>query len=314
MLRAADFQGQVVGGSDNELARRTFEALGGSVRQVTADDSLEGLAGLEQQLDSVWGNHYDRQTQSVTSNLNLWPRPLVIIIGKQVLQSLTPDQQAALREAGTAAMPEALEASRAEDEAATANLCRVGFPFVTATPDDLAELRNALEPVYMELARDLQAKSALDTISALKSEVAVSAESPVCPAESGSVVSEAIPNGTYETTVTRDDWLAAGRPEDDFAPGEGDSTFTMEFDDGELTLFGPDGSVGFEASYTIFRDQLTAVSSVDLVRARWSLDGDELSFGDVVSCEGTEMALCSSPDEFDPYRAVWESHPWKRTS
>ena len=114
-LRLADFEGQVVGGADNALARRTFEALGATIRAVTAGGSLDGLDGLDQQLDSIWGNRYNKQAQSVTANLNLWPRPLVIVMGKQVFETLTPEQQAALREAGAAAVPGALGASRAED-------------------------------------------------------------------------------------------------------------------------------------------------------------------------------------------------------
>ena len=214
-VRLADFEGQIVGGADNTLAERTFEALGATVRSVPAGGSLDGLDGLEQQLGSIWANRYDNQADSVTSNLNLWPRPLVIVMGKQVFESLTPQQQTVLREAGVAAIPGALDASREEDEEAMGNLCRTNFPFVTSSTEELAELRRALEPVYAELASDAEAKSALDAISSLKSEIAISAEAPVCapesePSSADSGSASSIPDGTYETTVTEADWLNAG--------------------------------------------------------------------------------------------------------
>ena len=135
-VRLADFEGQMVGGADNTLAERTFEALGATVAVSSGRWFPDGLDGLEQQLGSIWGNRYDNQADSVTSNLNLWPRPLVIVMGKQVFESLTPQQQTVLREAGVAAIPGALDASREEDEEAMGNLCRTNFPFVTSSTEE----------------------------------------------------------------------------------------------------------------------------------------------------------------------------------
>jgi Bacterial extracellular solute-binding protein, family 7 len=421
-LGPSDFAGQVIGGADNELARMTFDALGAEVQGVPAGGSLEGLDGLEQQLDSIWDNRYNNGAQAVTANLNLWPRPLVIIAGRNVFESLTPDQQAVLREAPTAAIPGALEASRAEDEEAAGNLCRRGLPFVVASAEDLAELRSALEPVYERIAAEPDAETALDAISGLKSQVAAAAESPLaCSADSSSVASglipdgtyemtmtreealrggaeleaeydvtlfrvtfdggdvdmveflggpggqeesgghwtysayrdrveitaldnaytitgrwsfdgtaltftevqpaddaaiwtlhpwvkvdggsaaEAIPDGTYETALTKADWLNAETAEGEAAQWAGDpgntGAFRMVFDAGELTILGPNGEPGFEASYAVFRDQITAQDAVDTVTARWSLEGETLTFSDV---QGGGF----------PFVVTWTSHPW----
>ena len=48
----------------------------------------------------------------LTANLNLWPRPYVIVMGEEVFESLTDEQQSALRDAAAAVIPEALASER----------------------------------------------------------------------------------------------------------------------------------------------------------------------------------------------------------
>ena len=183
------------------------------------------------------------------------------------------------------------------------NLCRTNFPFVTSSTEELAELRRALEPVYAELASDAEAKLALDAISSLKSEIAISAEAPVCapesePSSADSGSASSIPDGTYETTVTEADWLNAGLSKEE-ASSWPTGVFRMVVAAGELTILDPpDYEPGFEGLYTVFRDQITAEDSTDTITARWSLEGDTLAFTDV---EGGV-----------PFAVVWGSHPWVR--
>jgi hypothetical protein len=266
---------------------------------VASSAALDGLDAYEQQLGAIQGNQYDRGAKYVTANVNLWPRPLVVVMGKESFASLTPEHQSALQEAATAAIPAALTAARAEDDEAAPILCRRGMTFAVATESDLAELRGALEPVYAELAADPETKSAIDAITSLKSQVAVSAEAPVC--ESGSTSDKASPiDGTYETTVTRADWVAQGLEPEANSVG----VFTLVFEDGELTLFGPDEEIGFEASYSAFRDQIE-VEGIDRFTARWALDGAKLTFTDI-DFPGEGGGL--------PCLVVWGSHPWVRAA
>jgi hypothetical protein len=279
---------------------------------VPSSAELDGLDAYEQQLSSIEGNGYDAQAKYVTANVNLWPRPLVIAMAKEAFDSLTSEQQSILRDAAKAAVPESLAASRAEDDEAAPLLCRKGMTFAVASRDDLADLRAALEPVYAELTSDPETKSHIDAIKSLKAEVAASAESPPCKtAEPASGKASSIPNGTYETSVTHDDWVEAGLPEEAAEGGTG--RFRMVFDDGDLTLFGPDGEIGFRARYTVFRDKIEArayrLASGDTVNARWSFDGQELRFTDVQLC-----AESSCADEVTPYAVVWGSHPWVRAA
>jgi TRAP-type C4-dicarboxylate transport system substrate-binding protein len=300
----ADFAGQVVGIQDSAVAEQTFDALGATPKPVPAEAPLDGLDAYEQQLASIEGNSYDANAKYVTSNVNLWPRPLVIVMGNDAYDSLTDAQQAALRDAAESAIPKALEASRTEDEEAVGMLCRRGLTFTTASESDLAELRSAFEPVYADLGSDAETKSYLDAIISLKTEIAASAEAPGCPASgSGESSSAGIPEGTYETTITRDDYADWG------VEVENTGVFTLEFTDGIVILRDPSGEVGFQAPYTLFRDKFEAVGDPDTLTARWAFDGTKLEFEDFGAC--STGSPCVPLDEFN-YHVVWASHPWVR--
>ncbi len=300
-----DFAGEVVGLQESGVAEKTLRALGATPRPVPSSAPLDGLDAYEQQLSSIEGNGYDAHAKYVTSNVNLWPRPLVIAMGKKAFDSLTDKQQAVLRDAVEAAVPESIAASRSEDDDAAAVLCRRGMTFVTASTDQLAELRTALEPVYTELTSDPVTKSQIDAIESVKTKIATSAEAPSCEDAPASAAASSIPNGTYETTVTDDDWNEAGLAEE--AGEDGTGVFRIVLDNGDLTLFQPDGEIGFGASYTLFRDKIEAHAHKggDTVTARWSSDGKTLRFTDVRLCVGS-----SCGDEVTPYAVVWASHPW----
>ncbi len=297
-LRPSDFDGQVIGGAENELSVRTFRALGATLEALPVGGSLEGLDGTEQHLEGIWSNRYNKNAKYVGANVNFWPRPLVIIAGKGVFESLAPKQQAVLREAAAAAVPEALAAARAEDDEAALQLCRRGLTFAVASQSDLAELRTALKPVYAELRADAETKSKIDAITKLKSEIAAAAERPPCTSTTPSATASRIPDGTYQTTLTKADFLKGGVSEEDAAQSAG--VWTMIFDAGEWTARGPNGD-GEQGSYTVYRDQIETVISADYkIVARWSLDDHALMFRDIREPGGDAT--------YDT--VVWASHPW----
>jgi TRAP-type C4-dicarboxylate transport system substrate-binding protein len=121
-LEPSDFEGEVIGGAENELSVRTFQALGATLEALPAGGSLEGLDATEQHLAAIWGNRYNKSAEYVGANVNLWPRPLVIFAGKEAFESLSAEQQTVLREAVSAAVPGALAAARVEDEEAALQL------------------------------------------------------------------------------------------------------------------------------------------------------------------------------------------------
>jgi TRAP-type transport system periplasmic protein len=307
-LQPSDFEGQVIGGAENELSLETFQALGATLEALPAGGSLEGLDATEQHLAAIWGNRYNKDAKYVGANVNLWPRPLVIFAGEEVFESLTPEQQAVLREAATAAVPEALAASRVEDEEARTELCRRGVNFALASESELAALRSALEPVYAELRAHPETRSAIDAITDLKTQVAASAEATACTSTEPPATASPIPDGTYETTLTKADWaqmteadwLKAGVSEEEAAvPG----VYTMIFDAGEWTLRGPNGD-GEQGSYAVFRDKIEVHIAEDYrITARWSFDGKTLTFTDIDCCGGNAKLEA----------VTFASHPWVKT-
>jgi TRAP-type C4-dicarboxylate transport system substrate-binding protein len=300
-LRPADFEGQVVGMQDSAVAGESLRALGATPRAVPSGADLNGLDAYEQQLGSIAGNSYEAVADSVTTNLNLWPRPLVIVMGKGAFDSLTEEQRSALREAAAAAMPDALAASRAEDDEGASVLCRRGLTFAVASESDLSELRQAFEPVYADLDADAETKSHIDGIAALKTEIAASAQAAVCDSKEEKPTSAAFPEGTYESTITEADWQGVA---------DNPGTFRMEFDSGNVTVYDPpNGEVGFTGTYTVFRDQFEMTGPEDTVSARWSVDGDALTFTDIVVCT---QPSCEPSRETRPYVIVMGSHPWVR--
>ena len=167
-VRPADFEGEAVGLQDSAVADASLRALGATPRPVPGGAELDGLDAYEQQLSSIQENSDDSAAEYVTTNVNLWPRPLVIVIDNEVFASLTTEQQSALREAVAAAMPEALAASRAEDEEAMPILCRRGLTFAAASESDLSQLRAALKPVYADLTNDPDTSGYIAAITDLK--------------------------------------------------------------------------------------------------------------------------------------------------
>jgi TRAP-type C4-dicarboxylate transport system substrate-binding protein len=304
-LRPGDFEGQVVGLQDSAVADASLSALGATPRAMPSGAELDGLDAYEQQLGAIWGNRYYKSADYVGANVNLWPRPLVIVMGEEAFESLTAEQQAVLREAATAAVPESLAAARAEDDEAALQLCRFGLTFEVASEGELAELRTALEPVYVELRADPETMSNIDAITNLKTEVAAAADAPVCTSTEPSATASPIPYGTYETTVTEDDYRKAGVSEE---VGANPGVFRMIFDAGEWTFIGPirDGEpkdTGEQGDYGVYRDQIEVHIAEDVtITARWSLDGKTLTFTDVdcPPCGGKPGAL----------GVIWESHPW----
>ena len=299
-VEPADFAGQVVGIQDSAVAKQTLDAVGSTPKSVPAEAPLVGLDAYEQQLASIAGNSYDAKAKYVTSNLNLWPRPLVVVMGNEAYDSLTEEQQSVLRDAAKGAIPNALEASRAEDEEAVAMLCRRGMSFATASASDLAELRAALEPVYAQLTSDPETRSYVDAIESIKQEIAAPAEAPGCASVQGAPASAGIPEGIYEMTVTRADYARWG------VEVEMTGVFTLEFKDGRVISRAPSGGVGFDAPYTLFRDKFEAVGDPDTLTARWAFDGRKLEFKDFAACTGSP---CVSTGELD-YHVTWASHPW----
>lgn len=292
-VTAADFKGQVVGVQDSALTAATMRALGAVTKKEPGGASLDGLNAYEQQLASIVGNRYNATARYVTANLDLWPRPLVIIMGDKTFDRLTPAQRRVLEQAGKAAVPAAIAETKAEDASAARELCALGMHFPAASTRELGALRAAVQPVYDKISQNPANKAVLDRIVAMKQELGAPPDAVTC--SSGTVTAAGIPNGTYRTRLSSSDWACWFEP----LPG----VFTMTVGHGAMTLVNPDGQIGYQSTYSILRDRITANGPPDVISATWSVHGNTLRFADV---KGPEPGGC------DPYVIVWSSHPWTR--
>lgn len=170
-LKVEDFAGQTIAGDATPVAEDTMSALGATSVPAASGMPLDGLDGLQAQLAAISGNSYETISHSVTANLNLWPRPLVIIMNKDVFDQLTPHQQDALMTAGRNSVASAMEASLAEDDQAGVVLCASDLAVIESTPADLAAIFEAVQPVYETLEANPEFAAVLDEIRLVKEEL-----------------------------------------------------------------------------------------------------------------------------------------------
>ena len=171
LVRLEDFAGARVGTMPSELSRSTISALGAEPVDARPQMPLDGLNGLQTQLGSVYGNNYQQQAHSVTANLNLAPRDLVVVMNAERFAELTPEQQEILLAAGAAAVEPAAAASVREDERVGPELCASPMEVLEATAEDLEAIEQALSPVYADIETDGHAAAAVAEIRAIKEEL-----------------------------------------------------------------------------------------------------------------------------------------------
>jgi TRAP-type C4-dicarboxylate transport system substrate-binding protein len=240
LVTVEDYRGARFGTREGEVAKATFAALG-----ATPVDTIPGklhgdLDGIELDFGQ---NEYEQQAKAFTSNVTLWPRPVTLVINRRILESLTPTQQDALRQAGSAVLSRQLDEQQGLSASDGGILCRRGLRFLRASNQDLAALRRAVQPVYDRLERDAETRSFLQRILAMKQEsrTASTPDSPPCsPSKAGAGAADpkaTALDGVYRTSITRQELAESPLLS---SPGEindqnwGD--FTLTFDRGRVTF------------------------------------------------------------------------------
>jgi TRAP-type C4-dicarboxylate transport system substrate-binding protein len=286
-LTPADFAGTRIADQDSALTQTTLRALGATAVPIPAGANPHGVDGLEQQLQSIAGDQYDPIPKYTTANLNLWPRPLVIIMGHAAWAKLSATQRDTLRKAAAATVQPAIDASRQEDQQAVPGLCKRGTRLPAALPHQLAQLRAAVGPVYATLRRDASTNKWLDQIQALKQHLDVAPETVSCAGIGGAPQPATPIDGTYWARSGLADILAAchGKP----PPGPGarpgapaHGTLEVVFHHGDVTQYGQlDGQtkeIGWRGTYQVYRDtlELTEAGPGATMTLTWSLHGSTL--------------------------------------
>jgi TRAP-type C4-dicarboxylate transport system substrate-binding protein len=301
-VNPSDFVGEAIGIQASEVADETLTALGATPTPLPSSASIEGVDGYEQQLGSILGNRYFETAGYITSNINLWPRPMVVIIGADVFASLNQQQQDVLTGAGVTVRDEALQASVEEDRIPVEALCDRGIQFATASEADLDLLTASLDPVYVDLGGDGAVAADIEAIGRLKAGLGQPADAATCAEQAPLEVM--VPDGTYEMTLTGAEAAAGCVP---IEAGFEENLFVMTLDNGVLDQHveygGRGGTVdtGWNGTYEVFDDRIELTDSLGTLTARWEFDGEQLVLSEMTGGACDDVT-------------VWTTHPWVLTT
>lgn len=172
-VELGDYSGARVGTSGGGLAEATFRALGADPIEVPAQASLDGLDAIDFQLSAVQASQFYDSAQYLATNLNLWPRPVVLLINTARFDALTDEQRRVLRDTVGAVLEKAGEEVATEERDAGSSLCETKLKLVTITDAQRGALVNAIASVYFIVIADPTQRRYFDEIIALKSTTAV---------------------------------------------------------------------------------------------------------------------------------------------
>jgi TRAP-type C4-dicarboxylate transport system substrate-binding protein len=299
LVRPQDYVGATLAFQRSQVAEQALHALGARGAAIPASGAIDSYDGVEQQIESIAGNQYDKVGSYLTANVNLWPRPVVLFANAKALVGLDGRQRAALRGAARASQAATLALLQADDREATAVLCRRGVQFVTARAADLAALRRAVQPVYDELERRAQTKAAIERIRALRADLRSSPDAPRCSgtaAEPGAPAVATPIDGVYRSDVTLEQ-LRRTRGYDSGENHRGNAGhFKLELRGGRFRVSGSSDGVDEEGTYSL---------KGGILRFAWNQEGSYAYRASLYRGALTLRKTGEGPTMF----AV---HPWRR--
>jgi TRAP-type C4-dicarboxylate transport system substrate-binding protein len=303
LVAPADWSGMRIGHAGGEQIERSLRALGARPRIIVSSGEFTGFDGVESHVTSIAGNGYHHEAPHLTGNVILWPRPLVLFAGDGVTRA----QLGVLRRAARAAAPAVVDDLRDSDEERLGVICRQNLKLSFASGRALAQMWQAFRPVYASLERDAATRATLSRIERIASSLGEPVEAVSCGGDEPPPSAAAIPDGTYEVTVTPRDALRAGIAPDDPIVKQGVTHNTLELDQGNFTLESDKDPDGWEGTYSVYRDRIT-VTGIDGVTmtARWSFEHGRLRFEDISDPVREDVPGAG-------YQLVtWGSHPWEK--
>ena len=108
-----DFRGLTIGVQQSRVADAVMRALGARPVRLPADvPTVEGLDGVEHLVGGIYSDRLDIDGSHLMTNVDLWPRPLVLVAGARSHSGLTAEQRRILRMAAANVVPKALTVVR----------------------------------------------------------------------------------------------------------------------------------------------------------------------------------------------------------
>jgi TRAP-type C4-dicarboxylate transport system substrate-binding protein len=244
LLGVQDWKGARFRVYNSPLQAQAVSALGATPVSASFDwtDRVRqgSMRGGEADIPGYAFNGLDAGPGTFTSNVVLWPKVYVLSFSRKRLDALTSTQQGWVRRAAQEAVQASASAAY-DDQASAERLCTHGVDFASASPAQLVELHQALEPVLGKLAADPTSGPLLREIQVVAAQhppevvTAGSACAGNRAAETlGAIPSttSSFPDGVYRVQISTADVAAA-----DLGNGPGWSgTWTLTVRDGTYEL------------------------------------------------------------------------------
>jgi TRAP-type C4-dicarboxylate transport system substrate-binding protein len=169
LLAGSDYAEARIGLQQSRVGNATMRALGATPDWVGGAAPITGLDGIAEPISWIAGSGYDRVSKYLTTNVVLWPRPIVVFANRSMFARLTGLQRRALEQAAVDDVPGQTQVVMAFERDDAWSLCADRRLRVRAAgPAELAALRKAVRPVYEQLDRDPQTRRFIAQIQTLK--------------------------------------------------------------------------------------------------------------------------------------------------
>jgi TRAP-type C4-dicarboxylate transport system substrate-binding protein len=322
LIGPATYSGARIAYTPSPVAKQSLEALGAIPVEAAFDgQDVNGFDGLELQAKAVAENQYDGVVRSITANVGLWPRPIGIVANAGSWAKLTEAQRGWLVQAAKDAVEET--ASRQASTEDIANMCRRNkVKIISASEDQIAQLRRAVTPVYDSLRGNQETAAYLDRIQAIKDRLgSTEPGQPIdCAALTGNSTSTSSPldtsasrlDGNYSLSFTDQEMLAAGASPDEVMP-ENWGELRLVLDHGRFasTQYNEQACTWNYGTYTL------TGTTIELTLAggggkgpndAFSKPGEVFDYG--VSLYHDTMKMSAVPDAVSP--SAFTIKPWHR--
>ena len=172
LLGPADYASKTIRAPTSATTASMFQLLDAKVDQGEPDAAVHAAMESSYLLD-VHGTS--------TGNVTFYPKVNSLVINQKVLQDMTEQQRAIVRDAAAATRAWAI-AETPTDAAAAKAYCDGGGSVVLAPAADVAALERATAPLYDELEQDPATKQVIAEIRAVKATAAATAPVESCGA------------------------------------------------------------------------------------------------------------------------------------
>ena len=173
----ADFQGKTFRAPLSGVMVSALTSLGATPVAMSLPDTYRALRrgtidGLEANFGLIVTQRFNEVARFVTTDVNLWPFPAAVVIGKERWGNLTAGQRRILRIAGASLARNSIEGVFIDPPPAATNfvriLCDAGMTFAVAGGANRQALSEAVRPVIDALAANPKTGGFLRQIQAAK--------------------------------------------------------------------------------------------------------------------------------------------------